>query len=277
MLEQNSEGWVQTGSTPCKCAPTSSTLAPLPQRVAELEGGMLEQPLVRVAVPVVQPWHTIRAPDPAPLARLASLPRPDAAKREALEITKFAIEVGFRHVDCAHVYQNEEQVGQAIRSKIADGTVKREDIFYTSKLWLTSLRPELVRPALEKSLKNLQLDYVDLYIIHIPVALKPGEELFPKDENGKLIFDSVDLCLTWEALEKCKDAGLTKSIGVSNFNHKQLEKILNKPGLKYKPVCNQVECHPYLNQSKLLDFCKSHDIVLVAFGALGSQRVKEWY
>uniref|UniRef100_A0A8C6DT09 NADP-dependent oxidoreductase domain-containing protein n=1 Tax=Moschus moschiferus TaxID=68415 RepID=A0A8C6DT09_MOSMO len=88
----------------------------------------------------------------------------------ALEITKFAIEVGFRHIDCAHVYQNEEQVGQAIRSKIADGTVKREDIFYTSKLWLTSLRPELVRPALEKSLKSLQLDYVDLYIIHIPVS-----------------------------------------------------------------------------------------------------------
>ena len=77
MLEQNSEGWVQTGSTPCKCVPTSSTLAPLPQRVAELEGGMLEQPLVRVAVPVVQPWHTIRAPDPAPRARLASLPHPD--------------------------------------------------------------------------------------------------------------------------------------------------------------------------------------------------------
>nr|XP_020725408.1 prostaglandin F synthase 1-like isoform X2 [Odocoileus virginianus texanus] len=161
----------------------------------------------------------------------------EVLKREALEVTKFAIEVGFCHVDSAHIYQNEEQVGQAIRSKIADGTVKREDIFYTSK---------------------------------------PGEELFPKDENGKLIVDSVDLCHTWEALEKCKDAGLTKSIGVSNFNHKQLEKILNKPGLKYKPVCNQVECHPYLNQSKLLDFCKSHDIVLVAYGALGSQRVKGW-
>ncbi|KAF4023316.1 hypothetical protein G4228_015321, partial [Cervus hanglu yarkandensis] len=197
-------------------------------------------------------------------------------KSEALEVTKFAIEVGFRHVDSAHLYQNEEQVGQAIRSKIADGTVKREDIFYTSKLWCTFLRPELVRPALEKSLKNLQLDYVDLYIIHFPLAMKPGEEFFPKDENGKLIVDSVDLCHTWEALEKCKDAGLTKSIGVSNFNHKQLEKILNKPGLKYKPVCNQVECHPYLNQSKLLDFCKSHDIVLVAYGALGSQRIKGW-
>ncbi|XP_043334690.1 dihydrodiol dehydrogenase 3 isoform X1 [Cervus canadensis] len=211
-----------------------------------------------------------------PVLGFGTFAPPEVPKNEALEVTKFAIEAGFRHIDSAHLYQNEEQVGQAIRSKIANGTVKREDIFYTSKLWSTSLRPELVRPALEKSLNNLQLDYVDLYIIHFPVALKPGEALFPTDENGKPIFDSVDLCHTWEALEKCKDAGLTKSIGVSNFNHKQLEKILNKPGLKYKPVCNQVECHPYLNQSKLLDFCKSHDIVLVAYGALGSQRIKEW-
>ncbi|OWK02953.1 hypothetical protein Celaphus_00007638 [Cervus elaphus hippelaphus] len=172
-----------------------------------------------------------------PVLGFGTFAPPEVPKSEALEVTKFAIEAGFRHIDSAHLYQNEEQVGQAIRSKIANGTVKREDIFYTSK---------------------------------------PGEALFPTDENGKPIFDSVDLCHTWEALEKCKDAGLTKSIGVSNFNHKQLEKILNKPGLKYKPVCNQVECHPYLNQSKLLDFCKSHDIVLVAYGALGSQRIKEW-
>ncbi|XP_040104726.1 dihydrodiol dehydrogenase 3 isoform X5 [Oryx dammah] len=176
-----------------------------------------------------------------PVLGFGTFAPPEVPKSEALEVTKFAIEVGFRHIDSAHLYQNEEQVGQAIRSKIADGTVKREDVFYTSKLWSTSLRPELVRPALEKSLNNLQLDYVDLYIIHFPVALKPGEALLPTDENGKPIFDSVDLCRTWEALEKCKDAGLTKSIGVSNFNHKQLEKILNKPGLKYKPVCNQGE------------------------------------
>ncbi|XP_046536045.1 aldo-keto reductase family 1 member C23-like protein isoform X2 [Equus quagga] len=132
-------------------------------------------------------------------------------KSKTLEATKLAIDAGFRHIDSAHLYNNEKEVGQAIRSKIEDGTVKREDIFYTSK-----------------------------------------------------------------AMEKCKDAGLAKSIGVSNFNRRQLEMILNKPGLKYKPVCNQVECHPYLNQRKLLDFCKSKDIVLVAYSALGSQRPKIW-
>nr|XP_037839219.1 aldo-keto reductase family 1 member C3-like [Chlorocebus sabaeus] len=164
---------------------------------------------------------------------------PEVPRSKALEVTKLAIEAGFRHIDSAHLYNNEEQVGLAIRSKIADGSVKREDIFYTSKLWSTFHRPELVRPALENSLKKAQLDYVDLYLIHSPVSLKPGEELSPTDENGKLIFDIVDLCTTWEAMEKCKDAGLAKSIGVSNFNHRQLEMILNKPGLKHKPVCNQ--------------------------------------
>ncbi|XP_036351105.1 prostaglandin-E(2) 9-reductase-like isoform X1 [Ochotona princeps] len=200
----------------------------------------------------------------------------EVPKSEAGEATKIAIDAGFRHIDAAYAYQNEEEVGQAIRSKIADGTVKREDIFYTSKLWCTFHRPELVQSGLEWSLKKLQMDYVDLYIIHFPLSLKPGEDLIPTDENGKVIFDTVDLCAIWEAMEKCKDAGLTKSIGVSNFNRRQLEMILNKPGLKYKPVCNQVECHPYLNQRKLLDFCKSKEIVLVAYGALGSNRNPKW-
>nr|XP_027808812.1 aldo-keto reductase family 1 member C4-like [Marmota flaviventris] len=194
---------------------------------------------------------------------------------KTVEATKIAIEAGFRHIDCAYVYQVEEEVGLAVRSKIEDGTVKREDIFYTSKLWSTFHHPNLVQSCLERSLKKLRFDYVDLYLIHFPTAMKPGEELYPKDENGKIIYDSLDLCATWEAMEKCKDAGLAKSIGVSNFNRRQLEMILNKPGLKYKPVCNQVECHVYHNQRKLLDFCKSKDIVLVAYGALGTQRYKE--
>ncbi|XP_020857192.1 prostaglandin-E(2) 9-reductase-like isoform X4 [Phascolarctos cinereus] len=171
-------------------------------------------------------------------------------KSEGEMATKVAIEVGFRHIDGAFLYENEKEVGQAIRAKIADGTVTRKDIFYTGKLWNTYHRPELVRPALEETLKNLQLDYIDLYIIHCPMSFK--------------------------AMEKCKDAGLVKSIGVSNFNRRQLEMILNKPGLKYKPVCNQVECHPYLNQSKLLEFCKSNDIILVAYSSLGTHREAPW-
>lgn len=198
----------------------------------------------------------------------------EVPENKPLEAIHLAVEAGFRHIDTAYVYQTENHVGQAIKSNIAAGIVKREDIFITTKLWCTFHRPEMVLSSLEKSLKNLQLDYVDLYIIHYPMQMKSGEDMFPEDENGKTLFDTVDLCATWEAMEKCKDAGLAKSIGVSNFNRRQLEKILNKPGLKHRPVCNQVECHLYLNQSKLLAYCKMNDIVLVAYGALGTQRYK---
>ncbi|XP_056373648.1 estradiol 17 beta-dehydrogenase 5-like isoform X3 [Hyla sarda] len=156
-------------------------------------------------------------------------------KEQAGESTKVAIEVGFRHIDCAFIYGNEVQVGQAIRSKISDGTVKREDIFYTGKLWSTNQSPERVRPALEHSLKDLQLDYMDLFIIHSPVEFQPGDNPMPKDENGKLIFHNTDIRDTWK-----------------------------------------VECHIFLNQSKLLAFCKSNDIVLVGYSVLGSSRVEGW-
>ncbi|XP_076795514.1 aldo-keto reductase family 1 member C13-like isoform X2 [Arvicanthis niloticus] len=200
----------------------------------------------------------------------------EVPKSKSLEAACLALDAGYHHIDTAYAYHIEEEIGQAIQSKIKAGVVKREDLFITTKLWCTCFRPELVKPALEKSLKNLQLDYVDLYIMHFPVPFKPGDNDFPVDEQGKSLLDTVDFCDTWEMLEKCKDAGLVKSTGVSNFNHRQLERLLNKPGLKYKPVCNQVECHLYLNQSKLLDYCKSKDIVLVAYGALGTQRYKEW-
>uniref|UniRef100_A0A670KKJ9 Aldo-keto reductase family 1 member C3-like n=1 Tax=Podarcis muralis TaxID=64176 RepID=A0A670KKJ9_PODMU len=197
-------------------------------------------------------------------------------KSKCEEAAKIAIEFGFRLIDSAYVYQTEEHVGRAIRAKIADGTIKREDIFYTGKLWCTFHRPELVRKCLEESLKKLQFDYMDLFLIHHPYCMKPGPDLFPMGEDKKLIIDNVDLHQTWEAMEACKDAGLVRSIGVSNFTRKHLELILNKPGLKYKPVINQVECHPYRNQSKLLAFCKSNDIILEGYCVLGSQRDPKW-
>ncbi|XP_057587209.1 aldo-keto reductase family 1 member C3-like isoform X2 [Hippopotamus amphibius kiboko] len=211
-----------------------------------------------------------------PVLGLGTSAPPQVAKSEVEEAVKRAIDVGYRHIDSAYVYQNEEEIGRAIQMKIADGTMKRGDLFYTTKLWSTFFRPELVQTGLENSLRKVQLSYVDLCLIHFPIALKPGEDFMPTDTHGNIIFDTVDLCATWEALEKCKDVGLAKSIGVSNFNRRQLEMILNKPGLKYKPVCNQVECHPYLNQSKLLEFCKSKDILFVAFATLGSDLRKKW-
>eukprot|EP00069_Balaena_mysticetus_P002672 bmy_16238T0 len=176
------------------------------------------------------------------------------------------------------MYQNEEEIGRAIQMKIADGTVKRGDLFYTTKLWSTFFRPELVQTCLESSLRKLQMSYVDLYLIHFPIAMKVSKSYFTL--HATICYASLASYssppLPPQALEKCKDAGLTKSIGVSNFNRKQLEMILNEPGLKYKPVCNQVECHPYLNQSKLLEFCKSKDILLVAYATLGSDLRKKW-
>ncbi|XP_077122954.1 aldo-keto reductase family 1 member C1-like isoform X1 [Ranitomeya variabilis] len=198
------------------------------------------------------------------------------SKEQARESTELAIDVGYRLIDSAFAYMNEVQVGQGIRAKIADGTVKRDDIFYTGKLWNTNHAPERVRIGLEKSLKDLELDYMDLFLIHTPVEFQPGDDPFPKDANGKIIFHNTDLRETWKAMEACKDAGLVRSIGVSNFNRRQLELILNMPGLKYKPACNEIECHIYLNQSKLREFCKSHDITVMAYGVLGSSRAEGW-
>ncbi|AWP08103.1 3-oxo-5-beta-steroid 4-dehydrogenase isoform 2 [Scophthalmus maximus] len=105
---------------------------------------------------------------------------------------------------------------------------------------------------------------------------KPGNDFYPKDGDGNYIYHHTDLCATWEALEACKDAGLVKSLGVSNFNRRQLELLLNKPGLRHKPVSNQVECHPYFTQPKLLEFCRQHNIVIVGYCPLGSSRDASW-
>ncbi|XP_069679317.1 aldo-keto reductase family 1 member B1-like isoform X2 [Periplaneta americana] len=183
------------------------------------------------------------------------------------QVVKDAIDVGYRHFDTAMFYKNEKEVGSAIRAKIAEGVIKREDVFVTTKLWNTYHRPDMVVNSCKKSLEDLGLDYVDLYLIHWPFAFKEGDDGLPKDENKQLIYSDVDYVDTWKAMEDCVKQGLTKSIGVSNFNSKQLQRILDVAAIK--PVVNQVECHPYLNQTKLISFCKEKGIVVTGYSPFG--------
>lgn len=141
-------------------------------------------------------------------------------------------------------------------------------MFITSKLWCSSHRPDCVRGALEVTLKNLGTSYLDLYLIHWPMAYKEGGDLFPKDANDKTIFSSVDYVDTWKELEKAVDDGLVRSIGLSNFNKRQMERVLEAS--RIKPVTNQIECHPYLGQHKLSAFVQSKGITVTAYSPLGS-------
>ncbi|XP_069679231.1 1,5-anhydro-D-fructose reductase-like isoform X1 [Periplaneta americana] len=194
---------------------------------------------------------------------------------EMLQIVKDAIDVGYRSFDTSVYYGNEHEVGQAIKEKIAEGPVKREELFVTNKLWGTYHREDLVVPACKKTLEAMSLDYLDLYLIHFPVALKEGDVFDPKDENGKLIYSDADYVDTWREMEKCVELGLVKSIGLSNFNSQQIDRVLEIATIK--PVVNQVECHPYFNQSKLINFCKEREIAIMAYAPFGRPGSKVLY
>jgi len=176
-----------------------------------------------------------------------------------------ALRKGYRHLDCAAMYDNEAEVGAGI---VASG-VPRSEIFITSKLWSTKHHPEDVEVACRKTLEDLGLDYLDLFLIHSPVAFQRGEDRFPKNVDGTTKFDTdIHPTTTWLAMEKLVEKGLTKSIGLSNFNSVQIADVLEKGSVK--PVTNQVECHPYLGQAKLFDFCKERGITITAYSPLGS-------
>lgn len=175
---------------------------------------------------------------------------------------KHAIDIGYRHFDTAFMYQNETEVGRAIKEKIAAGVVKREDIFVTTKLWSTYHSLENVVPACKRSLDALGIGYIDLYLIHSPVALKySGEHITPA--LVKIETADTDYVETWKGMEECVRLGFVRSIGVSNFNSNQIERILDVA--KIRPVNNQVECSLQLQQRKLIDFCNSHNILVTSY------------
>ena len=184
------------------------------------------------------------------------------------QAVKTALEVGFRHFDCAERYRNEQAVGDAMQEVFKAGTIKREDVFVTTKLWNTNHRPERVRPAFDASCRRLQIDYVDCYVSHTPFAFRPGDEQDPRDEKGQVIYDSgVTLAETWRALEDLVDGGRCKSIGLADITLEKLKEIVAVS--RIKPAAVQVESHPYLPEWELLDFCREQGIIIQAFAPLG--------
>ncbi|XP_045506124.1 GRIP and coiled-coil domain-containing protein-like [Colias croceus] len=190
------------------------------------------------------------------------------SKNLTKHIVSAAIDLGYRTIDTAYIYGNEKEIGEAINEKIKDGTVQREDLFVISKLWSTFHRKDLVEKACKMSLKSMGLDYFDLYMIHNPMSFKEGDDPLPKIANVIQYSDS-DYLDAWYGVEHVIRKGLARRGGVSNFNSAQVDRIVDKG--KLKPVVNQVECHPYLTQQRLDDFCQTRDVKLNCYGVLGSK------
>jgi alcohol dehydrogenase (NADP+) len=191
---------------------------------------------------------------------------PDAAV--TITATRDALGAGFRHFDCAERYRNEREVGTALGAGLASGGLAREEVFVTTKLWNSNHRPERVEPAFQASLDRLGLKFLDLYLIHTPFAFQPGDEQDPRDQNGNVIYDrGVTLLDTWRAMETLVDHGKCRAIGLSDIGLDELRPIYD--AARIKPAVVQVESHPYLPETELLEFCKEKAIVLLAFAPLG--------
>ncbi|XP_058079475.1 non-functional NADPH-dependent codeinone reductase 2-like isoform X1 [Magnolia sinica] len=179
----------------------------------------------------------------------------------------YAIEIGYRHFDTAAIYQSEQPLGDAIAEALLLGLINsRDELFITSKLSCNDGYSDRVRPALEKTLKNLGLEYLDLYLIHFPVSLKPGVNVMQLDKEDIVLMDFKS---TWAAMEECQRVGLTRSIGVSNFSCKKLTQLLSTAEIP--PAVNQVEMHPLWQQKKLREFCATKGIHVSAYSPLGGK------
>ena len=191
-------------------------------------------------------------------------------RNEVYDAVIAALKCGYRHIDCAYIYGNEAEIGKALQFAFETGIVKREELFITSKLWNSDHAPERVELAIRRSLKDLQLDYLDLYLIHWPVAFKTGHEQ-AKTADDLISLAEMPLIETWKAFEEIQKTGLTKHIGVSNFNIPKLQQLITTATIA--PEVNQVELHPYLGQQELVDYCAENSILLTAYSPLGSHHL----
>lgn len=223
-------------------------------------------PETSMSPPTAAPTFTLNTGAKIPAVGLGTWQSDPGQVATAVE---HAIKSGYRHIDCAFVYGNENEVGEGIKKALDAGVCKREDLFVTSKLWCTYHRkPE---QGLDESLKGLQLQYVDLYLMHWPVPMNPNgnHPLFPKHEDGSRDLDKGwSYVQTYKEMEKLLKTGKTKAIGVSNFSKKYLEELL--PQVEVVPAANQIENHPYLPQEEIAEICREKGILIEAYSPLGS-------
>lgn len=178
-----------------------------------------------------------------------------------------AIEAGYRHIDTAMIYENEEVIGSTLQRIFKGKRISRGDLFVTSKLWNSDHgRADI---AVRKTLADLQLDYLDLYLIHWPVTFRCEGGKTVRNEKGEPVLEPFDLKTLWTKMEEFVDQGLVRSIGVSNFGIENLKYILSF--CRIKPAMNQFEMHPYLKQRDLIKFCFDNAITVTSYSSLGSQ------
>jgi len=192
-------------------------------------------------------------------------------KEEIMDAIELSIKLGFRHIDCAYIYLNEKECGEAMERVMGEGPgkiVKRSEMFITSKLWNTDHEPHLVEKSCRKQMAELRVDYLDLYLMHFPTAFVKGEGNVPKNPDGTVKYGTTHYKDTWREMEKLVDLGLVKNIGMSNFNSKQLADLM--ADCRIKPAVLQVECNPRFTNAKLHQFCVEHGIQMVAYSSFGS-------